>query len=80
MDFVYYYDKVKLEGHTFEPVLKSNKALYSQGVPSSFQAYHAGDFSGHDFFDSTTALLNVIVAGGGMKLCSVIGVLFIVVM
>ena len=56
---------MNLTGHTFEAVDPSKKDEYSNGLEASFEALRDGLFVGHDFFDTTTALLNVTVAGGG---------------
>ena len=57
--------QVNLTGHTFEPVDPSKNDEYSNGLEASFEALGDGSFEDHDFFDTTTASLNVTVAGGG---------------
>lgn len=59
------YPKVIMNGRKFDPMDDSKGAIYTEkGFFASSEAVQTGDFSDHDFFDTTLAQLHVEVAGG----------------
>jgi hypothetical protein len=59
------YPEVDHAEHAFESTVSGNQARYNRGIPVSFKAFHNRELSGHDFYDTTTGILNVTIAGGG---------------